>query len=146
MPEMYGKGQCITCQDKTNFGSSTPICKSWLANTRRRGRCLHDGWNGAPGKKPGWPLLSLKKEWESLKIRKLFSTVTLKHILTLIHISRSLSSSLEIAIARPLEAYMSESSPSSAQKLFRKTISFSSRSSRSKTESMRGLGKFLNSG
>lgn len=145
MPETYGKGQCITYLGRTSSGSSTPIWKSWLASTRRRGMCFHDGWSGALARKPGWLLSNLKKEWDSLKMRKLFFIVTCRHILILILISRLPSSSSEIGTVRLLEASMRELSPSLAQKPFRKTTSFSLRSLKSKTDSMTEPGKFSNS-
>lgn len=34
--------------------------------------CLRDGWNGAQGKRLGWPLSSFKKEWANIKTLKLY--------------------------------------------------------------------------
>lgn len=55
MQEMFGKGLCITFQEKTNFGLSMLTCKKFWESFKRQEIFLGNGCNGFLDKKPGWP-------------------------------------------------------------------------------------------
>lgn len=70
MPEMYGKEQPTIFQEKISFGLNMPTWRKFWGSTQKLGLFLPNGWNGFPGRKHGWALLNLRKEWESLKEQK----------------------------------------------------------------------------